>query len=212
MSSSSTWRNRSRNLVLGALAGRVANPTDVTRSDKALISVNEGTLYFPIFYQNHEVGGIFIGYGQVIVDAIVETTRGALGKSYEFFWNGSLFLISEDGEWSPPSTEPVRERDIHEFLLSSVDEAQERAQNIFDRFLDQNRNWFTDTFFQRNRGWIATILDTQRGKCGIIASEDRLILNIGQLKLILTGNKLVHKEGRKKVLVAGRGGPIIRFG
>jgi hypothetical protein len=198
--------------VLGALAGRVTNPTDIARSEKALLGVNEGTLYFPIFYQNHEVGGIFIGYGQMIADAIVETTRGALGKSYEFFWNGSLLLISEDGEWSPPSTGPVRKGDLNEFLLSSEEEAQERAQSIFERFVHHNRSWITGTFIRRNRGWIATILDTQRGKCHIIASDDRFVLKIGQLRVVLTGNKLVHKEGRKKVLVAGRGGPIIRFG
>ncbi|MDO8056606.1 MAG: hypothetical protein Q6361_07070 [Candidatus Hermodarchaeota archaeon] len=212
MSSTAVRRKRGRDLILGALAGRVANPTDVARSEKALLGVNEGTLYFPIFYENREVGGIFIGYGQMIVDAIVETNRGALGKSYEFFWNGSLLLLTEDGEWLPPSTSPVRKGDLHEFLLSSEEEAQERAQCIFERFIDHNRNWITDTFFMRNHGWLATILDTQRGKCHIIASDDRFIVKIGQLKIVLTGNKLVHKEGRKKVLVAGRGGPIIRFG
>ena len=212
MSSSAARRNRNRNLVLGALAGRVANPTDIARSEKALLGVNEGSLYFPVFYQNREVGGIFIGYGQAILDAIVETSRGALGKSYEFFWNGSLVLLSEDGEWTPPSTGPVRKGDLQEFLLSSEDEAQERAQSIFERFILNNQNWIADHFFLRNRGWMATILDTQRGKCHIIASDDRFVVKIGQLKVVLTRNKLVHKEGRKKVLVAGRGGPIFRFG
>jgi hypothetical protein len=212
MSSSSPWSHQKQELVLGALAGKVTHPADVAHSDKALLSVNEASLYFPLFYQTREVGGVFIGSGQAIIDAIAETLRGAVGQSYEFHWNGSLLLFSEDGDWTPPTTSPANERDIKVFLLESAEEAYHRAQEIFNRFFTQHRNWFTDTFIQRNHGWIATILDTQYGKCGIIASEDRLIFKKGDLKVVLSGSKLVQTEGHKKVFVAGRAGKIVRFG
>ncbi|MFX1539971.1 MAG: hypothetical protein ACFFBX_04255 [Promethearchaeota archaeon] len=212
MSSSSTWGYRTKDLVLGALAGKVTQPSDIAQSEKALLSVNEGSLYFPIFFQNTEVGGVFIGFGQAIIDAIVDTKRGALGQSHEFLWNGSLLLLSEDGDWKPPITSPVKEKDVKVFLLSSLEEAQERAQMIFDRFLNYNRNWCSDTFIQRHRGWLATILDRQRGKCSIITSDNRLVVKMGELKVIIHGNNFVKTEGRKKVVVAGRGGPLIRFG
>ncbi|MFW9934003.1 MAG: hypothetical protein ACFFDU_00555 [Candidatus Thorarchaeota archaeon] len=212
MSSSSTWGYRNQELVLGALAGKVVHPTDIAQSEKALLSVNEGTLYFPIFYQQKEVGGVFIGFGQAIIDAIAETHRGAVGRSHSFDWNGSLLLLSEDGEWTPPSTSHPNEKDLIQFHLESADDAYRRAQEIFNRFYVNTRNWFTDTFIQRHRGWVATILDTQYGKCGIIASENRLVFKKGDLKIVLSGNKLVHVEGRKKILVAGRAGKIVRFG
>ncbi len=212
MSSSSTWGYRNQELVLGALAGKVTHPTDIARSEKALLSVNENTLYFPIFYQNKEVGGVFIGFGQAIIDAIAETRRGAVGQSHNFHWNGSLLLLSEDGEWTPPSTSHIKDKELKKFHLESVEEAHERAQEIFNRFFAHNKNWFTDTFIQRQRGWVATILDTQQGKCGIIASEDRMIFKKGDLKVVISGNKLVQTEGRQKVFVAGRAGKIVRFG
>jgi hypothetical protein len=212
MSSSSTWGYRNQELVLGALAGKVVHPTDIAQSEKALLSVNEGTLYFPIFYQQKEVGGVFIGFGQAIIDAIAETRQGAVGQSHSFYWNGSLLLLSEDGEWTPPTTSHPKEKDLKQFHLESADDAYERAQEIFDRFFVNNRNWFTDTFIQRRRGWVATILDTQYGKCGIIASENRLVFKKGDLKIVLSGNKLVQLEGRKKVFIAGRAGKIVRFG
>ncbi|MFX1510298.1 MAG: hypothetical protein ACFFBR_08355 [Promethearchaeota archaeon] len=212
MSSSSTWGYRNQNLVLGALAGKVTHPTDLARSEKALLSVNEGTLYFPIFYQNKEVGGIFIGFGQAIIDAIAETHRGAVGQSHDFNWNGSLLLLSEDGEWTPPETSHIKDKELAKFHLESSNDAYQRAHEIFSRFFSNNRNWFTDTFIQRHHGWVATILDINYGKCGIIASEDRLVFKRGELKIVLSGNKLVQTEGRKKVFVAGRAGKIVRFG
>ena len=203
---------RNKDLVLGALAGKVKQPTDLAHSEKALLSVNGGSLYFPIFHRNIEVGGIFIGLGQVIVDAIVETKRGAIGQSREFLWNGSLLILSEDGNWSPPETTPVKEKHLKAYLLESVDEAQERAQGIFNRFFEQNRDWFEETFIQRRRGWVAQIFDRQRGKCSLIASDNRLVVSIADWKVVLSGNKLVEKHGRKKVVVVGRGGPVIRLG
>ncbi|MFW9832294.1 MAG: hypothetical protein ACFFD8_11025, partial [Candidatus Thorarchaeota archaeon] len=151
---------------VGALAGKVTEPTDISRSEKALLSVNEGSLYFPIFFHNEEIGGVFIGAGQVLIDAIIETNRGAIGKSHEFFWNGSLLLLTVDGKWSPPSINPVSHKDLSVFQIASVDEAQKRAQEIFLRFRNNNRDWVTDTFIQRHNGWIATILDVNRGNCG----------------------------------------------
>ena len=212
MSPNFSMNYRNKDLVLGALAGRVKQPTDLAQSEKALLSVNEGSLYFPIFHRNIEVGGIFIGLGQVIVDAIVETKRGAIGQSREFLWNGSLFILSEDGYWSPPETTPVKDKHLKEYLLESVDEAQERAQGIYDRFFEQNRNWLYETFIQRHRGWIAQIFDRQHGKCSLIASDNRLVVSIADWKVVLSGNKLVEKHGRKKVVVVGRGGPVIRLG
>lgn len=212
MSSSFSMNYRNQELVLGAMAGKVKQPSDLAQSEKALLSVNEGTLYFPIFHRNIEVGGIFIGQGQVIVDAIIETKRGAIGQSRDFLWNGSLLMLSEDGKWSPPETTPVKDKHLKAFLLESVDEAQERAQGIFDRFFEQNRNWFDETFIQRQRGWVAQIFDRQRGKCNIIASDNRLVVKIADWKVVLSGNKLIEKDGHKKVIVAGRGGPVIRLG
>ncbi|MFX0079428.1 MAG: hypothetical protein ACFE8O_09335 [Candidatus Hermodarchaeota archaeon] len=203
---------RNKDLVLGILAGKVLEPTDIAQSEKALLSVNEGSLYFPIFHRNVEVGGVFIGLGQVIVDAIVETRRGAIGHSREFLWNGSLLLLSEDGNWSPPETTPIKDKHLKAYLLESVDEAQERAQGIFNRFLENNRNWFDEIFIQRLRGWVAQIFDRQRGKCILIASGDRIVLKIADWKVVLSGNKLIEKDGRKKVVVAGRGGHVIRLG
>lgn len=212
MTTSATNNHRAAHPVVGALAGKVVEPTDVSRSKKALLSVNEGSLYFPIFYHNEEIGGIFIGTGQVLFDAIIETKRGAFGKSHEFLWNGSLLLLTMDGKWSPPSVQPIQDKDLTAFHITSVEDANRRAQEIFHRFKDNNRDWVSGTFIQRQHGWIATILDVNRGKCGIIASDDRLVVTIGDLKLVISGNKLVQKQGRKKVVVAGRGGPVLRFG
>ncbi len=212
MSASKANNNKQSEPVIGALAGKVSDPTDVARSEKALLNVSEGTLYFPVLQNDIEIGGIFIGAGQVLIDAIIDTSRGAIGKSYEFVWNGSLLLLTNDAKWSPPAVEPVKHKDLKVFLLDSSEEAQARAKEIFYRFYNENRDFVSDTFISRNRGWIATILDKQRGKSGIVASDDRLVMKLGDLKVVISGNKLIQKEGRKKIVIAGRAGHVLRIG
>ena len=154
MTTKTTNNHRDSFPVVGALAGKVAEPTDISRSEKALLSINEGSLYFPIFYHNEEIGGIFIGTGQALFDAIIDTKRGAIGKSHEFLWNGSLLLLTVDGKWSPPSVQPIKEKDLETFHIPSVEDAQLRAQEA-DRGNHQAR---------RSTGGFQILFQVDRGR------------------------------------------------
>ena len=153
-----------------------------------------------------------LGSGNVILDAIVETRQGAYGESQEFSWTGSLFFLSRGKDWFPPVVDPAKEKELKKHNLDSVEAAQERAKEIFARFITDRRSWFIDWFVPRNTGWYATILDKDQGKINVIAHNDKIVMTHHDLKLVVTGSRLVKKEGDRKVLVVGRQGPVIRIG
>jgi len=212
MSTTSSKRENDGELVLGALAGKIDATAEIARTEKALIQVDSNSLYFPIIRAGVEVGGVFLGSGKVIVDAIVETRRGAIGKSEELIWNGSLILISTSVEWIPPSILPVSDKDLEYHQLKSKDEAREQAQQIFDRNLAEASSRFDDFFVLRRHGWCVIILDKEHGKIHILASKDRIVMKHPNSSLIIKGNRMVKKEGHKKVIIAGRRGHILRIG
>jgi hypothetical protein len=168
------WRERTSHegrLVLGTLAGQVTEIWEVARSEKALIQIDPGTLYFPIFSQGKEVGGVFIGSGYYLVDAIAETRRGAVGKSIEYSWNGSLLVLTLDGDWSPPQVSEIRKGDLKRLYIESEGEANWRAQQILERFGNpSDESWHFRP--GRRQGWIATILDIHQGKTQLVSVED----------------------------------------
>lgn len=232
-STSSNGDSEDNKVVLGALAGRVARPWEVARSEKALVEVDAGSLYFPVLRGGVEVGGVFLGSGRFVVDAIVETKRGAYGESKEFSWKGSLLLMaSESGEWSPPPVEPASEKDLWGNYLNSVEEAQERAQQVLKRFggdfaprigglwcwcgwgagvsagLEWVPGWGST---RRRRGWRATILDLYHGKTHLLASGKRLAMDWAGTKLVIHGNRMVKVSRRRKVLIVGRRGFALRL-
>jgi hypothetical protein len=211
VTTSSDHDRRIGDLVLGALAGKVAAPSEVARSERALVHLDPGTLYFPVLRESVEIGGVFFGSGHYIVDAIVETREGAIGQSQEAAWDGSLLLLSEPGEWSPPTVVPAGEKDVHSQCLESNEDAFDRAWQILTRFADRNIPQFPCLLVHRRSGWQATILDKKSGKTSVVACGDRVVVADAKTSLVIKGNDLVKTEGRHKVLIVGHRGAAIRI-
>jgi hypothetical protein len=204
------WRERpgqDGRLVLGTLAGQVTKIWELARTEKALIQIDPGTLYFPIFSQGKEVGGVFIGSGYYLVDFIAETRRGAVGKSHEYSWNGSLLLLALDGEWSPPHVSKLGKGDLKRLYIESEGEANWRAQQILERF-GNSRDEGIHFRPGHRRGWIATILDIHQGKTHLISVEDKVVMTRQDTTLAIHGEQLVKTQGHRKVLVVGKRGTI----
>ena len=204
------WREHTshgRRLVLGALAGQVTKIWELARSEKALIQIDPGTLYFPIFSNGVEVGGVFIGSGYYLVDAIAETRRGAVGKSYDYSWNGSLLLLTLNGDWSPPSVTQIGKGDLKRLYLESAEEANWRAQQILERFGNTSQEGIHIKPGHK-RGWLATILDIHQGKTLLVSIKDKLVMTREDTTLAIHGDRLVKTQGHRKVLVVGKRGTI----
>jgi len=202
---------RDGDLTLGALAGKVAEPCEVARSEKALVEVDAETLYFPILRAGIEIGGVFFGSGHYVIDAIVETREGAIGQSREASWAGSLLLLSETDEWSPPGVVPTSDKDLRRQYLESNEDAFDRAWQVLTRFADGDRPRLVCFTVLGRRGWKATILDKKNGKTSIVACEDRVVVADAKTSLVIRGNHLIKTEGRHKVLIAGDHGAAIRI-
>lgn len=211
MDESKSHKNVKNDLVLGDLAGIVGKDSNIAQSEKALVNVGSGTLYFPILLDEIGVGGVFLGSGHFIVDAIVETKQGAIGQSEEHKWEGNLLLLDRGGEWSAPNTESVKNADLKIHSLGSIEEAKERARQIFDRFVDRDGGWSLDFLDSKKKGWFVKILDNESRESHLIAERDRLVMTHEGTKLAIKGNKLVRK-GRKKTLVVSGRGKIVRLG
>jgi hypothetical protein len=207
----SDWYRRDDDLVLGALAGKVAESSEIARSEKALVQVDAETLYFPVLRVGVEVGGVFFGTGRYIVDAIVETREGAVGQSQDASWNGSLLLLSAAGEWSPPTVDAASEKDVRRQYLESPEDAFDRAREILRRFANQQFPRFACVSTHQSSGWKATILDKRVGKASIVANGDRVVVANAKVSLVIKGNHLVKTQGRHKVLVVGHRGTAIRI-
>ena len=54
---------------------------DLLKTERCLVKVENGTLALPILIDDGALGYVFHGSGQFIMDTIIETKKGAVGKS-----------------------------------------------------------------------------------------------------------------------------------
>jgi hypothetical protein len=54
---------------------------DLLKTDRCVVKVEKDTLALPILIDDRTAGSLFHGSGQFIIDTIIETKKGAIGKS-----------------------------------------------------------------------------------------------------------------------------------
>jgi hypothetical protein len=95
---------------LGNQPQKLTKDATLLHNEKCLVIATAGTIALPILLEEATSGQLFIGKGQLTIDTIVETSRGAIGKpivrdltpEYPFVMLGETETSKRI--WSPPQT------------------------------------------------------------------------------------------------------------
>lgn len=104
----------------------------VCRSDRVLVSSNKGTLAVAVKCEERREGLVFLGHGRLVVDAIVETEEGALGKPIDRELSWPFLMLGDIGE-TLQHFRQVGKEDLARNGVK-VEEVFREAQNLIDRF------------------------------------------------------------------------------
>ena len=69
-----------RDYRLGATISKISEDTSLWKSEKGVVKIQKNTLAIPITLEDEEKGYIFHGHGKLLLDTIVETEKGAIGR------------------------------------------------------------------------------------------------------------------------------------
>jgi hypothetical protein len=125
-----TWRD----YQLGSIVSRTAEAMTLWKTERGILQIGEGTLAVPIMSRDQREGFIFHGHGKLILDTIVETESGAVGKPTERELN-EPFLMIGDAEKTREKLSGVGPKDLEKMGYKDQKEFIERARAFFDRFL-----------------------------------------------------------------------------
>jgi hypothetical protein len=172
---------------------KVTEPFLLFHSDKASIEISKDTFAVSIKLESERVGYVFLGTGKLLVDAIVETEKGALGKSIQRALDEPFLMLGDTDETSRHLS-PVNNGD---FSRVSREEKMvlDRAQGLLDRF---------------SRGRIVHRHEHMFGVEGLIFafSDDKDELDI----LLSKGSKLVYATKEMSFLTDGDKSILTRSG
>jgi hypothetical protein len=103
------------------------------QTEKGIVEIGKNTLAIPIKAHDQRKGYIFHGHGKLLLDTIVETQEGAVGKPVESELN-EPFLMLVDTEEIQQYLSTATKEDLTKVGHESEKEFLNKADGLFDQF------------------------------------------------------------------------------
>jgi hypothetical protein len=179
----------------------------LTRSDKVSLEIKKGTLTLPVKVEDKREGYIFLGEGKLLIDAIVETEKGAVGKPVQREL-GELFLMLGNTEETSKHLEKaneddLRRRNLTEKILFS------QAQDLLTKFTEKRAPHGSE-HLRQPEGSIFAFPNGESNLDLLLLNGPRLIYTTKDMSFICDGDKSVLNTPRQVFLSAQ--GASLAFG
>jgi hypothetical protein len=199
---------RWRDYELGGEVLRSNGDLTLCRSDKVLVEASKAALVMAVKDKGRTVGYVFIGQGKLLVDAIVETERGAFGKTIDreltepFLMFGNAEEIRQN--LSPASGDDRAKLGLEEKTLF------EKAQNLLLLFSKGGKDCRLECStlgsgslfaFANNEGELDSLI--VRNSRVVYTTKHMVFVSSG-CKSILTNSGQVVMSGRGRSLFVSR--------
>lgn len=109
----------------------------LSKTEKGLVEVGKNALVAAIRHDNVQKGYVFQGQGKLLLDTIVETENGAIGKSIEKEINQPFLLIG--GPEKLQHLDVANDEDFKRFGYENQQQFTSKAKSLVDKFLGNRR-------------------------------------------------------------------------
>ncbi len=186
---------------------RTTEDTRLWESEKGIVEINKDALAIPIELDDEEKGYIFYGQGKLLLDTIVETEEGAIGKPIERELN-KPFLVLADTKKTQQSLTKASEEDLIKMGYETEQEFREEAKDLFNRFFKSGRACSRHRFSE-HCGFIFAF-QNQANRLDILAAKgSKLVYTAKDMAFVSNKSKVVLKSPDEVVVCSGKGKSVI---
>ena len=196
------------NYQLGKIVSKTSEATALWRTEKGIIEISKNALVIPIKPNDNERGYVFHGHGKLLLDAIVETEEGAIGKPVEKELN-EPFLMLGDTEETQKHLATVSEEDFAKMGYQNQQEFAAKAEDLCDQFFKKKRA-HNHQCLDDHHGFIFAF-QNETSKLGIlIAKGSKLVYKAIDLVFVSNENKVVLKSPSEVVCLSNGKSVIVK--
>jgi len=169
------------------------------QTERGLLEIKKNTLATLIKLGDQQRGCVFHGQGKLLIDAIVETEQGAIGKSIEKELNTPFIMLGETEEIQKHLAK-ASEEDLAEIGYKKQKEFADIAEDLCNRFFKKRRVHETRRF-NGDRGFIFAF-QNEDNKFDVLVSKGS--------KLIYKAMDMVFVSKEGKVLLKSQGDVVCK--
>jgi hypothetical protein len=190
---------------LGNTPLKISEDTTLLKTERCLITALKDTLALPITF-NERVHGYFMhGSGKLVIDTIIETSRGAIGKPTEKDLTKPFVMFG--------GTEEVRDKMVEADLSSlnrmgyeNLENFQRKAEELCEELLGRKMCWTYD----EKRHTRIFLFEIDRGSHDMLISRNaKNLVYISTGKVYVFGDNKSLMTSPNEVLISKPGKSII---
>jgi hypothetical protein len=191
---------------LGNQPQKLTKDATLLQNEKCIVTATAGTLTLPVIIDDAISGQFFVGKGQLTLDAIVETSRGAAGKPLirDLSPDRPFLMLGETNNLKENLT-PATNQDVTSMGYKSLGEFLRTADEAFDQFahrrhshIDIELNAHIFAFANENEKWDF-----------LIAKDDKLVYTSEHKVFVSKKGGESVSLGQGSILVAKKGKTVI---
>lgn len=194
-------------MQLGNQPNKLTHDTTLFQNEKCIVKAYTGTLTLPILIDKETGGQLFIGKGEFTLDAIIETPRGALGKSTTRNLNPDHpFIMLGDTQNLNQNLTTATTQDLTNMGYKNTEELLKTANEAFDNFTHKSHHNHTDIDHDAHIFAFATEHDKWDL---LIAQNDKLVYTSKHQVYVSRNNDEGVSINPAQILVAKKGKTIV---
>jgi len=190
-----------RNYRLDSTILKTTDALTLWRTEKGIIEIGRNTLAIPIKLGDQRKGYIFHGHGKLLLDTIIETDEGAIGKPVEKEIS-EPFLMLGDAEGIQQHLSTAGKENLMEMGYENEQDFLAKAEDLFDHFLGEGKI-HGHQCCGNNHGFIFAF-PNKEGKLDIlVAKGSRLVYKAMNRVFVVDKSKVVLKTKNEVILSTG---------
>ena len=179
---------------------KTTEPITLWRTEKGTVEIDKNTLAIRIKLDDQRKGYIFHGQGKLLLDTIVETHEGAVGKSVENELN-KPFLMLGDTEETQQRFSTATKEDLTKMGYESEQGFMDKAEDLFDQFFGKTR--MHNHHCCSNSHGVIFAFPNEEGKLDVlVANGSKLVYEAMNQVFVSSDDKVVLKTPTE-VIVSG---------
>ena len=182
---------------------------DITlwQTEKGILEISRDTLVLSIKLNEQRKGYVFHGHGKLLLDTVVETEEGAIGRPIEKEVNKAFIMIGETEEIQQRLSIANKE-DLTEMGYESEQKFVAKAEELCDQFLGRRIN--SHKCFGEDHGFIFAFQNKADKLDTLVAKNSKLVYKAINLAFVSNKNKVVLKSPSEAVCATNGKSVIIR--
>jgi hypothetical protein len=187
-----------QNYQLDSAALKTTETMTLWRTEKGTIEIGTNTLAIPIKLSDQRKGYIFHGHGKLLLDTIVETQEGAIGKPVESELNKPFLMLGDIEEIQQHLSIATKE-DLTKMGYENEQGFINKANDLFDQFFGKAGTHHNQC--SGNNNGVIFAFQNKTGKLDIlIAKGSKLVYKTMNKVFVSNKNKVVLKTPEEVIV------------